>query len=75
MIWTTYKEKIKQLSDRIVEVQKPIHILNSIKWDSAIEKQFFAAKGKELPKVDAAFYAKTAIGFDPKHAGHNWIFD
>lgn len=64
MIWTSYKEKIKNLSDKIVEVQKPIHVLNSIKWDASIEAQFFAAKGKELPKVDAAFYAKTPLGFD-----------
>jgi len=66
MIWTSYKEKIKHLSEKIVEVQKPIHVLNTVKWDSSIEAQFFAGKGKELPKVDAAYYAKTSIGFDPK---------
>lgn len=65
MVWTTYKEKIKYLSDKIVEAQKPIHILNSIKWDASIEAQFFAAKGRELPKVDAEFYAKIPLDFEP----------
>jgi uncharacterized protein (TIGR02421 family) len=65
MIWSSYKEKIKHLSESIVELQKPIHVLNSIKWDHSIESEFFATKAKELPKVDAAFYGKSPLGFDP----------
>lgn len=65
MIWTSYKEKIKQLSDKIVEVQKPIHVLNGVKWDPSLETEFFAKKGKELPKVDQAYYQKIELGFDP----------
>jgi len=65
MIWTSYKEKIKLLSDKIVEVQKPIHVLNSVKWDQSIEADFFAHKGKELPKIDSAYYQKIALDFDP----------
>ena len=64
MIWTTYKEKIKGLSERLVEVQKPIRVLDAIKWDASIETEFFASKAKKLPKVDEAYYAKTPLEFD-----------
>jgi uncharacterized protein (TIGR02421 family) len=64
-VWTTYKEKIKDLSEKIVEAQRPIKILNSIKWDEQIEDKFFAAKGKELPEVDADYYKKISLDFDP----------
>src|SRR5690348_2955673 len=65
MVWTSYKEKIKSLSDKIVEAQKPIHVLNAVKWENSIELEFFARKGKELPKVDAQFYQNIALGFEP----------
>ncbi len=62
MVWVSYKEKIKHLSERIVEAQKPIRVLDAIKWDTSVEEQFFAAKAKKLPVVD---YEKTPLGFDP----------
>ena len=38
MVWVTSKEKIKRLSGRIVEAQKPIRILDAIKWDHSVEE-------------------------------------
>src|SRR6478672_1710039 len=64
-VWTTYKEKIKNLSEKIVDAQRPIRILNSIKWDQKIEEDFFANNAKELPKVDAAYYKSISLDFDP----------
>jgi uncharacterized protein (TIGR02421 family) len=65
MVWTTYKEKIKRLSQRIVEAQKPIRILDAIKWDAAIEVELKRSKFKLMPKLGADYYKKSELGFDP----------
>ena len=64
MLWTTYKEKIKGLSERLVEIQRPIRILDAIKWDQSVEQDFFANKAKKLPRVDATYYQSIPLGFD-----------
>lgn len=66
MPWTTYKEKLKKLSERLVEVQKPIRILNAIKLGSGIEAEIMAGKFKKMPQLGPEFYAKIPLGFDPK---------
>lgn len=65
MVWTTYKERIKRLSQRIVEAQKPIRILDAIKWDASIEQELRKGKYKVLPKVGPEYYAQFTLGFDP----------
>ena len=65
MVWTTYKEKIKRLSQRIVEAQRPIRILDAIKWDPSIEAELKKSRYKSLPKLDAEYYSKIELGFDP----------
>jgi uncharacterized protein (TIGR02421 family) len=65
MTWTTYKEKIHGLSQRIVEAQRPIRILDSIKWDPAIEAAIRKSKYKEMPKLGPEYYETVALGFDP----------
>jgi len=65
-LWRSYKEIVAQLSGRIVEAQRPIRILQALRWDDAIEEQFVKAKYRELPRVDAAYYEKADLGFDPK---------
>lgn len=64
-MWVSYKEKIKGFSERLVEAQKPIRVLDAIKWDPSIEDDFFAAKGKRLPKIDKGYYERISLGFDP----------
>jgi uncharacterized protein (TIGR02421 family) len=65
MIWTTYKEKIKRLSQRLVEAQRPIRILDSIKWDGSIEEELRKSRFKQIPRLDAGYYAGIGLGFDP----------
>ncbi|MCA9115400.1 MAG: flavohemoglobin expression-modulating QEGLA motif protein [Planctomycetaceae bacterium] len=61
----TYRQTILDLSDRLVELQRPIRILDAIKWDETVEAAFFASGGKNLPPVDADWYASRPPGFDP----------
>ncbi len=55
---------IYELSERIVAAQKPIQILDAIKWTPEIKAQFFTDKCKKLPLVDAAYYQKLPLRFD-----------
>jgi uncharacterized protein (TIGR02421 family) len=64
MVWTTYKEKIKRLSQRIVEAQRPIRILDAVKWDATIEVELKRSKFKSMPKIGADYYKKSELGFD-----------
>lgn len=64
MVWITYKEKIKRLSQRIVEAQKPIRILDAIKWDPSIEQALRKSKFRHMPKVGAEYFAKFPLNFD-----------
>ncbi|HXR00699.1 MAG TPA: flavohemoglobin expression-modulating QEGLA motif protein, partial [Pseudomonas sp.] len=59
-----YQQTIRTLSDRIVLAQTPIRVLDAVKWDDSIRKNFLAAKGKQLPEVDRAYYESRPLGFD-----------
>ncbi len=61
-----YLAVVRELSDRIVEAQRPIRILDSIKWDGAIKAAFFASGCRELPQVDRDYYHRNnPLDFDP----------
>jgi uncharacterized protein (TIGR02421 family) len=63
---TEYHQVIHELSERIVVAQKPIRILDSLKWDDAVQAQFFQDKFKKLPRIDAEYYQRqNPIQFDP----------
>ena len=64
--WRSYKEVIATLASRIVEAQKPIRVLQSLRWENAVEEQFMKTRGRELPKVDVAYYEGVELGFDPR---------
>ncbi|MGH7283111.1 MAG: tyrosine/phenylalanine carboxypeptidase domain-containing protein, partial [Polyangiaceae bacterium] len=64
--WKSYKEVVSQLAVRIVEAQKPIRVLQAVRWDNSIEEEFWKKRGKEMPTTDAAYYAGVDLGFDPK---------
>jgi uncharacterized protein (TIGR02421 family) len=64
--WRSYKEIVAQLSLRIVEAQKPIRVLQALRWDNSIEEQFLKSRPRELPRVDAAYYERSDLGFDPR---------
>lgn len=65
-VLTPYEKMIRELSDRIVVAQKPIRILNSLKWDAEIQEFFFKNKFKKLPPIDASYYLKNNLNFDPQ---------
>jgi len=63
----TYKEKIKKLSSRIVDAQRPIRILDSVKLPPYVTTELRKSNFKELPKVGPEDYANyTALTFDPE---------
>ena len=64
--WLSYKEHVARLAGRIVEAQKPIRILNAIKWEAPHEERFFKSRFKDLPVIGAEAYANVELGFDPR---------
>jgi len=60
-----YQLVIRSLSDRLVEAQAPIRVLDAIKWDDGLRETFFRNQCQSLPAVDADYYASRPLGFDP----------
>ncbi len=65
-MWVSYKEKVSALSEKVVELQRPIRVLDAIKWNPEAEAEFFRRGAKELPKIDQAYYQSVPLGFDPE---------
>ncbi len=66
MIDTKYHQVIRDLSERIVNAQRPIRILDALKWSPAVEAEFFKKHFKELPQISGPeFYEKNPLRFDP----------
>ena len=61
---STYRESIRELSQRLVHAQKPIKVLNAINWDDRIKERFFEDGCKEQPKVDRAYYVERGSRLD-----------
>lgn len=61
---TEYRQTIRALSDRLVEAQTPIRVLDAIKWDDNIRQGFLKARGQKLPAVDRAYYQSRPLSFD-----------
>jgi uncharacterized protein (TIGR02421 family) len=64
MSWTTYKEKVKSLSVKMIQAQKPIRILNSIRTNAEWDQTLLKSNFKELPRGEREFYEKVELGFD-----------
>lgn len=63
---TRYLELVRELSDRIVEAQRPIRILDAIKWCGEVRGAFFDSSCQKMPNVDAAYYQRqNPLAFDP----------
>lgn len=60
-----YRQTIRALSDRLVEAQTPIRVLDAIKWDDSIRESFLKGRGQKLPAVDRAYYQNRPLSFDP----------
>lgn len=59
--WRSYKEILARLAQRILDAQRPIRILQSIRWPEAVETQFLKQKMRELPQPTY----DPDLGFDP----------
>jgi uncharacterized protein (TIGR02421 family) len=59
-----YQLIVRALSDRIVDAQTPIRVLDAVKWDDSIREGFLKHKGKKPPVVDRAYYDSRPLAFD-----------
>src|SRR5580700_9649842 len=60
-----YHNLIHELSESIVKAQKPIRILDALKWNAEVKDYFFKHRFKKLPPVTAEFYQeKNPLEFD-----------
>jgi uncharacterized protein (TIGR02421 family) len=69
-----YHRTIRGLSDRIVEAQRPIRVLDACKWNEEVETRFFEKGAKELPEITREFYGRNALPFDVE-AKHREFYD
>ena len=65
-----YQQIIRGLSDRLVEAQTPIRVLDAIKWDDSIREDFLKGRGKHAPKVDRSYYDSRPLAFDGSAKKH-----
>jgi uncharacterized protein (TIGR02421 family) len=64
--WRSYKEIVSSLATRIVDAQRPIRVLQAIRWDDSVEQHLVKSKYRDMPKVDASWYASVDLGFDTR---------
>jgi uncharacterized protein (TIGR02421 family) len=58
-----YLQTLRTLSDRLIEIQKPIRVLDSIKWPYEWREGIIKSQARELPKADADYYRSIPLGF------------
>ena len=65
MIDKKYHQTIHTLSERLVHAQRPIRILDALKWGPEVQADFFAHHCKELPLVQGPdYYSSRPLKFD-----------
>lgn len=60
-----FNQVVRGLSDRLVEAQRPIRILDALKWSEEIKQEFFANHFKKLPNVTVEYYQNNPLRFEP----------
>ncbi|MCH8492303.1 MAG: flavohemoglobin expression-modulating QEGLA motif protein [Idiomarina sp.] len=60
----------RQLSDRLVQLQAPIRILDAVNWDRGVKETFFKHGCERNPQIDAAYYQQKSLGFNPEKLRH-----
>ncbi len=60
--WRSYKEILAGLAQRVLDAQRPIRVLQSLRWPAEVEEQFLRGKQRDLPKVTY----DADLGFDPE---------
>ncbi len=61
----TLYSTIRELSDRIVFAQRPIRILDALKWNPEVQADFFKNNFKKLPPITKESYEHNPLRFDP----------
>jgi uncharacterized protein (TIGR02421 family) len=56
---------VEEFSKALVEAQRPIQILDAIKWKDDIFEKFKASNFRELPKIGKNYYDNIPLRFDP----------
>lgn len=62
----SFRTRLKHLSDQLVLLQKPILILDAIKWPTSIQNTFINSKKPVLPKIDENYYRNLPLNFNPE---------
>src|SRR5437868_1081003 len=62
---SAYETTVRQFSERLVAIQRPLRVLDAVKWDDSVERAFFAANARALPPVTPEYYAARPLLFDP----------
>ena len=61
-----YRTNLRALSDQLIAIQKPIRILDSIKWPTEVKLQFLAYKNAGLPRLPSDYYDSLPLKYDPR---------
>jgi len=62
-----FRSAVRELSDRLVEAQRPIRVLNAIQWDESVGRAFVDGGCQRMPVIDQAWYAANRpLGFEPE---------
>lgn len=61
--WRSYKERLAEVAERIVVAQRPIRILDWVKWSQSVYDGFVASGYKTLPSIE---YGRNDLEFDPE---------
>jgi uncharacterized protein (TIGR02421 family) len=56
---------VRSLGEWLYTAQRPVRVLDAVRWDAAIEHTFLAHGGREPPAVTADYYHRKPLGFDP----------
>ncbi|OPX57093.1 conserved hypothetical protein [Oceanospirillum multiglobuliferum] len=62
--------QVRQLSDKMVELQAPIRVLDAVNWDKSVKQEFFKYKAERLPNITRDTYLQRDLGFDPENLRH-----
>lgn len=57
---------VEEFSKALVEAQRPIQILDAIKWKDDIFEKFKKSNFKDIPKIDKSYYDNIPLKFDPE---------
>jgi uncharacterized protein (TIGR02421 family) len=59
-----YQQIVKTLSDKIVRAQRPIRLLEAVRWGDDVKREFFRDQCKKLPNVNANYYKARPLKYD-----------